>query len=274
MACISLDGFLDQTGDVSKDGQIFMCGYAGWGGTGDGPLDEFVKRWEYEKGLVATGSNYALDLLSHSGEILGRDADKVDLLTERLVDAIRGTIPIGIAVGFDAKHYRTLTPNHQNWIGHPLLVCMSRAIDLVVDFSNELRARGDEIDGINLTFGDSEKKAADMLRTWIRLKKARPQLIDAVASVGLADEKHFHALQAVGLLTNLTHRYWQPNLANKALSSDRTERHLRKLLTPDPALQFVYRVRFVTAAEMNAAVRKHKRLYGDDEIVPSKDKRS
>jgi hypothetical protein len=109
MAGINLDAFLDESGDVSKDRHIFMCGYAAWGETGDGPFDEFVKRWEYEIGLVGTGPIHATELLSHSGEFLGWDAAKVDLLTERLVDAIRSTIPIGIAVGFDAEHYRTLT---------------------------------------------------------------------------------------------------------------------------------------------------------------------
>src|SRR4030088_1853294 len=104
MAGIGLYGFLDETGDVNKDRHIFMCGYAGWGETGDGPLDEFVKRWEYEIGLVGTGPIHAIDLLSHSGEFLRWDSNKVDLLTERLVDAIRSTIPIGLAVGFDAEH--------------------------------------------------------------------------------------------------------------------------------------------------------------------------
>jgi hypothetical protein len=151
---------------------------------------------------------------------------------------------------------------------------MSRVIDLALDFIDEIGSRGDRIDGINLTFDDSEKKAVDVLRSWIHLKSARPQLVDAVASVGFADDERFHALQGADLLANLTRRYWQAKLADKALSSDRMERHLRRLLTPDPAFQFAYRISFVTAAEMNAAVRKRKRLYGDEEIFPSKDKYS
>jgi hypothetical protein len=68
-------------------------------------------------------------------------------------------------------------------------------------------------------------------------------------------------LQAADLLANLTNRYWQAELVKKSPSSDRMERYLRNLLTPEPFLPFAYRVGFVTATEMNKAVRLHRRLY-------------
>jgi hypothetical protein len=259
MAGVSLYGFLDETGDVRKDDRIFMCGYVGWGGNKGDPIDEFVDRWDAAKGSV--GPIHGTELLSQTGDFFGWDVDQADKLTERLVDAIRTTIPIGLAVGFDNAHYRKLTPGQQNEIGRPLLVSMARVIDLVVDVIGEMRGRGDQIDGINLTFDDSEKDAVDMLRTWIQLKKARKDLVDYVASVGFADDKRFYPLQAADLLANLTNRYWQAELVKKSPSSDRMERHLRNLLTPEPFLPFAYRVRFVTAVEMDEAVRLHKRLW-------------
>jgi hypothetical protein len=260
MAGVSIYGYLDETGDVRKDDRLFMCGYAGWGTSQeDGPLDEFDKRWRSAKGTV--GPIHATELLSQSGDFYGWDTDSADELVARLVDAIRTTIPIGLAVGFDNKHYRALTQGQQKEIGRPLLICMSRVIDLAVNFIGEMRARGDQIDGINLTFDDSEKDAVEMLSTWIQLKRARKELVDYIASVGFADDKRFFPLQAADLLANLTNRYWQAELIKKSPSSDRTERHLRNLLTPEPFLPFAYRVGFVTAAEMDEAVRLHKRLY-------------
>jgi hypothetical protein len=259
MAGVSLYGFLDETGDVRKDDRIFMCGYVGWGGNPGDPIDEFVGRWG--SSTAGVGPIHATELLSQSGSFQGWDVDRVDRLTEQLVDAIRFAIPIGLAVGFDNKHYRALKPGQQNEIGRPLLVCMSRTLDLAVELVEEMRARGDQIDGINLTFDDSEKDAVEMLRTWIQLKKANKKLVDYIASVGFADDKRFYPLQAADLLANLTHRYWQAELVKKSPSSDRMERHLRTLLTPEEFVPFAYRVKFVTAAEMDEAVRLHKRLY-------------
>jgi hypothetical protein len=261
MAGISLYGFIDETGDAQKDERIFMCGYVGWGGTPLEPLDQFVERWADAINESQSGPIHATELLSQSGNFFGWDTAKVDDLTGKLVNAIRSTIPLGVAVGFDNKHYRNLTQGQQNKIGRPLLVCMSRMIDLIVSCIEEMRTRGGPINGINLAFDDSEKDALDMLRTWIQLKRARPDLVDSIASVAFADDKRFYPLQAADLLANLTNRYWQAEIVKKSLSSDRMERHLRNLLTPEPFLPFAYRIRFVDAAEMDEAVRKHKRLY-------------
>jgi hypothetical protein len=260
MAGVSIYGFLDESGDVRKDDRFFMCGYAGWGtAQEDGPLDQFVKRWGAAKGNV--GPIHATELLSQSGDFFGWNIDDADELTGRLIDAIRTTIPVGMAVGFDNSYYRTLTPGQQRMIGRPLLIGMARVIDLAVGFINEMRGRGDQIDGINLTFDDSEKDAVEMLRTWVQLKKDRKDLVDYVASVGFADDKRFFPLQAADLLANLTNRYWRAQLTAQTPSSDRWENHLRDLLTPKPFLPFAYRVDFVTAEKMKEAVRLQKRLY-------------
>jgi hypothetical protein len=141
---------------------------------------------------------------------------------------------------------------------------MSRAIDIAVGVVAEMRGQGDDVAGINLTFDDSEKDAVVMLRAWIQLKKVRPALVDFIPSVGFADDKRFYPLQAADLLGNLLNRYWKPKeLPSNALiqSGYDAERHLRNLLTPDPAFQFAYRAKVVTGAEMDEAVRLHKRLY-------------
>lgn len=181
---------------------------------------------------------------------------------DRLVDVIRSTIPIGIAVGFDTKHYRTFSNGSQKEMGRPLIVCMSRAIDVAVSVVAEMRRRGDDVAGINLTFDDSEKDAVDMLKAWVQLKRAKPTLVDSIPSVGFADDKRFYPLQAADLLGSLTNRYWKSQgLSSTKESADRAERHLRNLLAPDPAFQFAYRPAFVTAEEMDEAARLHKQLY-------------
>ena len=258
---ISLYAFLDETGDRNKDDRIFVCGYVG----SEEHWSSFSSCWKHESQMAGLGENqgiHATELLSQSGDFFGWDAPKADDLVAHLVDVIRSTIPIGIAVGFDTKHYRTFSVGLQNKMGRPLIVCMSRAIDLAVGVVTEMRSRGDDVAGINLTFDDSEKDAVDMLRAWIQLKKARPKLIDSIPSVGFADDKRFYPLQAADLLGNLTNRYWKPQELSSAKElTDRAERHLRNLLTPDPAFQFAYRAAFVTAEEMDEAARLHKRLY-------------
>ena len=92
-------------------------------------------------------------------------------------------------------------------------------------------------------------------------------MIDPIPSVGFADDKWFYPLQEADLLGNLTNRYWKPRETSPptaaSQSPERAERHLRNLLTPNPAFPFAYRTDFVMAVaeEMDEAVRLHKRLY-------------
>ena len=257
-----LYAFLDETGDALKDNRVFMCGFAGWRHA----LNGFSGRWDKElksDELQSAGIRWihATELFSQCGSFAGWDSTKADAVAARLIDAIRTKIPVGIAVGFDVKHYRALTNGQRQEIGKPFLACMSRAIDVATGIVGELRARGDIVNGINLLFDDSEKSAVEMLTTWIQLKRARPQLVDYIASVGFADDKRFYPLQAADMLANLTNRYWKPELLKKPESSDRAERHLRNLLTADPSFPLAYRVSFITAADMDKAVRLHRRLY-------------
>jgi hypothetical protein len=108
------------------------------------------------------------------------------------LDVIRSTVPIGIAVGFDARHCQSLASRHQKHLGRPLVVCMSRGLDLAVNVVTEMRDRGDNVFGINLIFDDSEKDAVDMLSARIQLKKARKELRSYVRSVGFADDTAFY----------------------------------------------------------------------------------
>jgi hypothetical protein len=168
------------------------------------------------------------------------------------------SVPVGIGVGLDAKHYRSLTQGQQNEIGQPQMILLSRAIKVMASVVQEARNNGDQIEGINITFDDSHE-ADRMLRTWLRLKKdpQHAMLRGLVPSVGFADDEFFYPLQAADLLANLTNRYWQ-----KTGSSERAEKHLRALLTPPKKDNiFAYRVGFVTADEMDEAVRLHKPLF-------------
>jgi hypothetical protein len=253
----ALYAYLDETGDPKKDDAIFICGYAGW----DDKWNQFGSCWVHELRMAKVSAVHATELFVPCGEFAGWDSVKVDDFAGRCIDVIRSTIPIGIAVGFDTKHYRTLSLGHRNEIGRPLLACMSRVIDIAIGFVAEMRARGDHIPWINLCFDDSEKDALEMLRTWIDLKKARPNLVDSIASVGFADDRRFSPIQAADLFANLTNKCWQPDFLKKPSSSDRIEHHYRNLLTPDPSFPCAHRVSFITAADIDDAVRRHERLY-------------
>jgi Protein of unknown function (DUF3800) len=258
----SLYAFLDESGDERKDDGIFICGFAGW----DEILSAFSTRFGDALELFKVKAVHSTELFSRRGRFTGWTDDQVDDLAGRCIDAIRMSIPIGMAVGLDAKHYRTLTTGQQNMIGRPLLACMSRAIDIAVSVVGEMRARGEPVAGINLAFDDSEEQAVEMLRTWVRLKKARPQLGDSIASVGFIDDERFYPVQAADLLANLTNRYWNGGLAKKPESemSDlekRVKQHFVNLLTLDASFPFAYRVGIITAGEMDEAVRLQKRLY-------------
>ena len=254
----TLFGFADETGDWRKDGQIFMCGYL----ASDEEWNRFSACWDHElrmAGLEGRGV-HASELLAQSGVFFGWGEKRANDLVDRCVHVIRSTIPIGLAVGFNAQHYRTLTQGHQNKVGRPLVVCMARIIDLAVGVVGELRSRGDDIAGIALTLDDSEKDAVRMLEAWVQLKRARPDLKNYVRSVGFADDQAFYPLQAADLLANLLNRYWRP-ADKRTQTSDPAESHFRTLLTPHSSFPFAYRENIVTAANMDEAVRLHKRLY-------------
>lgn len=258
----SLYAYFDETGDERTDDSMFMCGFAGWNEI----LNAFSTRFGAELALSKVKAVHSTELFSQHGRFTGWTDDQVDNLARRCINAIRLTIPIGIAVGFDAKHYRTLTTGQRNMIGRPLLICMSRAIDVAVHIVEEMRASGDRVAGINLAFDDSQETAVEMLRTWIRLKKERPQLVESIASVGFVDDERYYPVQAADLLANVTNRYWNGGLATKpdAEMSEREKRikqYLINLLTPDFTFPFEYRVTFVTASLMDDAVRSHMRLY-------------
>jgi Protein of unknown function (DUF3800) len=250
----TLYGFLDETGDKKQDDRIFMCGYIGW----DAAWNKFSPCWGHELRIAGVSAIHATELLSQSQRFSGWSEDKADDLVGRLIDIIRTSVPVGVGVGFDAKHYRTLTNGQRNEIGQPQLILMSRAIKVMASVVEEARNQGDQVEGINITFDDSQD-AAQMLRTWLRLKQDsdHKMLRALVPSVGFADDGFFYPLQAADLLANLTNRYWQ-----RIPSNDRAEKHFRNLLTPPQGENvFAYRVGFVTAAEMDEAVRLHKRLY-------------
>lgn len=259
MAGISLYGFLDETGDLRRDARIYMCCYV----SSDEYWEKFSTCWGHELRMVGLEdkSIHATELLSQSGDFFGWKKEDADNLVDRLVDVIRSTVPIGLAVGFDAARYRTFTQGQQNNLGRPLIVCMSRAIDLAIEVVTEMRNRGDDVAGINMIFDDSEKDAVDMLRAWIQLKKARKEVSAYVRSVGFADDKAFYPLQAADLLANLMNRYWRPSLGGRPNTSDRAELQFRQLCTPDEKFPFAFREKQVEATEMNDAVRKQNRLY-------------
>jgi hypothetical protein len=250
----TLYGFLDETGDKKKDDRIFMCGYIGW----NAAWEKFSPCWGHELRIAGVTAIHATELLARSGRFSGWSETKSDDLVGRLIDIIRTSVPVGIGVGLDAEHYRTLTPGQQNEIGQPQLILMSRAIKVMASVVQESRNQGDQVEGINITFDDSQD-ADRMLKTWLLLKRDPDHAVlrALVPSVGFADDEFFYPLQAADLLANLTNRYWQRNP-----SSDRAEKHLRNLLTPPQGENvFAYRVGFVTADEMDEAVRLHKTLY-------------
>jgi hypothetical protein len=246
-------GFLDDSGDKSHDDRIFLCGYI----AGDETWEErFSPAWgrELPSGISAI---HATELLSCSGHFYGWTRTAAEELAGRLVNVIRTTIPVGIAVGLDAKHYRTLRTPQRNEIGQPELILMSRAIQVMAAVVEEARADGQNIEGINVTFDDSDR-AEQMLRAWLRLKKDEryKHLGKLVPSIGFGYDEMFYPLQAADLLANLTRRYWQ-----RKASSDRAEEYLRQLLThPDEQHRFAYRLGFVVDAEMDKAVRLHREL--------------
>jgi len=183
------------------------------------------------------------------------DRKAKDLIT-RCVDIIRSSIPIGLTVGFDAEHYRAINPNQRKKLGQPLLICMARAAEIAAAVLDEYRKGGETIEGINLIFDDSKGNATKMLKAWIDLKERHPRLGAIIPSIGFADDKFFYPIQAADLLANLTNRYYQ-----RGPKSEAAERLLRKLLIPDPAFKFKYLANWVTAEQMDQAVRKHERLY-------------
>jgi hypothetical protein len=189
---ISLYGFLDGSGDFDTEDRIFMCGYE----AGEERWNEFSACWKHELRMSGLGENegvHATELLSRSGEVFGRSSKtKAEDFKARLTDVIRSTLPVGIAVGFDARHYRTFSEGQRGETGQPLAICMARSLDIAFDIVGEMMARGDQVAGINFTFDDSEKDAVRMLRAWIQVKKARPALVDAIPSVGFADDKRFY----------------------------------------------------------------------------------
>ena len=231
-----------------------MCGYAGW----DEAWNKFSPCWGHELRVAGVSAIHATELLSQTGRFHGWSEDRADDLAGRLVDIIRTSVPVGIGVGLDAAHYRSLTPGQRKEIGQPQLILLSRAIKVLAGVVEEARRNGDQVEGIDITFDDTQE-ADRMLRTWVRLKKDpdHQHLRALVPSVGFADDEFFFPLQAADLLANLTNRYWQRNTG-----SDRAEKHLRSLLAPPQSENvFAYRLGFVTADEMNEAVRLHKPLF-------------
>ncbi len=96
----TLYGFLDETGDKKQDDRIFMCGYIGW----DAAWGKFSSCWGHELQIAGLSVIHATDLLSQSGRFVGWSKCKADDLAGRLINIIRTSVPIGIGVGFDAKH--------------------------------------------------------------------------------------------------------------------------------------------------------------------------
>jgi len=137
---------------------------------------------------------------------------------------------------------------------------MARVIDVLVASVDEMRQNGDDVVGIALTFDDSQR-SVDMLNTWIQLKRQRGHLTDYIKAVSFADDRWYYPLQAADLLANLTNRYWQVDIIDKTRTRERAEGFLRTLMENDPNFKFAYRVGFVSANEIDDAIRLHKRLY-------------
>lgn len=245
MAVTSLYGFADESGDPKTDPVFCVCGFLGWR---DG-WNDFSERWD--KALRRARKKYV-----HATQLL---SSKRDARVREFCDAVRDTKPnlAAMSVGIDLNHYRKLTAGQQKEIGRPLLICASQLISLMERTLKDWRTMERGIAGINLTFDYSQEDSVEILETWIKLKKESAALIGSIKCVSFADDKFFYPLQAADLLANLTTRYWKLG-APKQLPDDD---HLKRIFPLDSEGNAYLLEHFVTAKEMDEAVRMHKPLY-------------
>ncbi len=252
---VTLYGFADESGDPRTDDLLCICGFLGWHES----WDDFSPRWARSLQRARLKSLHATQLMSRQKRFKKWARSEIDGAVSNFIEAIRSTAPalVGMAVGIDLKHYRSLKVGQQNEIGRPLLICVAGLIKLAEKTLQQWREVQRGIAGINLTFDYSQEDSVDILETWIKLKKERRELLGSIKCVSFADDQFFYPLQAADLLANLTTRYWREG-APRTLPDDH---HLKKLFPLNQNQGPFMFHDLITAERINEAVRKHKRLY-------------
>jgi hypothetical protein len=184
------------------------------------------------------------------------------LLVNKCIAAIRETIifGMGISVGFDAAHYRTLSAGHQKNLGSPTLICFKRVMEHLLRGLYKWSAAGMAIPpgSLQVTVDDTDAFATKILSCWLSLRRRSFQLRSLVGSFQFADDKYAPPLQAADLLANLTTRYWREN------PHQEPQGYLKDLLTAkeDNGRPFLLQTEneFINAEQIDEAIRKNRPL--------------
>lgn len=211
--------YFDESGKF-KDSQ-FIC-IAGF--VSDEPhWNAYAEAWGQLLQKYKIPALHMRELMSFTGPFKGWERELAKAALAEFIDVIRRNALIGLGVGFDTSHMKSMRPDTRKKIGDPQYFCFQRVLRLLVNKLTEVGYKGQ----IPVTFDDTEEHAVRCYRMWSRLREEYPELKGYVPAITFADADVFYPLQGADVLAHQTRDHQQRTRSGRASS-----RHFENLMVP------------------------------------------
>lgn len=225
-----LHAYFDESGKYQDSDFICLAGYI----SDDDRWSVFCTEWA---GLLAKHHIpyvHMKNFMVLQGEYkeLGWTADHRDMVLREFFDVIRRNIMAAFLIGFDAKHYRSMSVEARKCFGDPVVFCFQRLIESVVKRVSRL---GSETKVV-MVFDDDEDYAMRCYRLWCDLRTSTPEMGTYIPSVCFADDKVFAPLQGADILAHQTRRF----MLDLVAGTSPREAFIDLLTSPNPAYGIEY----------------------------------
>jgi uncharacterized protein DUF3800 len=192
--------FVDDAGKWNDQDAICLCGYLATGKQ----WEDFVPLWQsrlQKHGLTR------LHMAKFYGEAAARGWDdaKANAVLIDIAGVMRDLKLIGIQVGLDAKHYKSLTQARKSAMPKPHIACFQMVLRLISD-----RLHQDNVTArITLVIDEEEGSVVSLYKDILTLRQTRQELGKYIGSICFADDEFYTPLQAADMLANHTFKYFR-----------------------------------------------------------------
>jgi hypothetical protein len=221
--------YFDESGSQAGSDYICLCGYI----AEDENWQMFCQEWGKQLRLDDIPYVHVANLMSRMGVYKSKtwtDGERDDLLS-RYINIIRSNALAGFAIGFDAKHFRTMPSQTRQDTGDAHMFCFIRMMRNIVE---TLRGWSYE-PSISIVFDDHQRYSPLYYSRWSELRAKHPDMKKRIASITFADDEVFYPLQGADILCWLSNRHLHGMSKNAPVS-----RHLGEVLQ-DPVQGFAFR---------------------------------